>query len=71
MVKIIDFRNDELLRANGDSLRELADQTVKENKAMLALARRAKADLRTMRIATLVATVFQPITVITVCSLPY
>ena len=70
-MKIMDFRNDELLRANGISLKELADKSAQENEAMLAIARKAKADSRTMKIASLVATVYLPLTAATVCSLPY
>ena len=66
----MDFRNDELLRKNGTSLKDLANKTANENKAMLAITRKAKADSRMMKIATLVAAVFLPLTVVVVCYLP-
>ena len=70
MFKIMDYRNDELLRANGTSLKDLADKTAHENGAMLAIARKAKADSQTMKIATLLATIYLPIIVVTVCLFP-
>ena len=67
----MDFRNDELLRANGVSLKELADKSAQENEAMLGIARRTKADSRAMKTASLIATICLPLTAVTVCSLPY
>ncbi|KAF8541202.1 hypothetical protein BDD12DRAFT_529067 [Trichophaea hybrida] len=63
--KIMDFRNDELLRVNSVSLKELADETARENKAMLTIARKSKADSRTVKIATLIATIYLPISLVT------
>ncbi|KAF8245659.1 hypothetical protein K440DRAFT_662644 [Wilcoxina mikolae CBS 423.85] len=63
--KIMDFRNDELLRANSISLKELAHETARENKAMLTIACKSKADSRTMKIATLIATIYLPISLVT------
>ena len=67
----MDFRNDELLRANGISLKELAEKTAHENEAMLAMAGKVKTNSKTIKIATVVATIYLSITAVTVCFLPY
>ena len=72
MFKIMEFRNDELLHANGISLKELADKSAQENETMLAIARRAKADSQTTKTAieTALIAICLPLTAVTVCSLP-
>jgi len=62
----MDFRNDELLRVNSNSLKEIADETAFENKTMVSLASKSSADLRTMRIATLIGTIYASISLVTV-----
>jgi Mg2+ and Co2+ transporter CorA len=62
----MDFRNDELLRANSISLKEIANETARENKAMLIIARKSKADSRMMKIATLIGTIYLPLSLVTV-----
>jgi len=62
----MDFRNDELLHVNSDSLKEIANETARENKAMLIIARKSKADSKTMKIATLIATIYLPVSLVTV-----
>jgi hypothetical protein len=62
----MDFRNDELLRVNSNSLKEIADETASENKTMVSLASKSRADSRTMRIATLIGTIYASISLVTV-----
>lgn len=60
VLKIMDFRHDELVRQNGDSLRLISEQTASDNKNMVAVAHEAAADSRTMKIATIIAMIYLP-----------
>ncbi|KAA8903439.1 hypothetical protein FN846DRAFT_908089 [Sphaerosporella brunnea] len=64
-LKIMDFRNDELLQENTDSMRVLAGETVSENKAMVTIANKSAADSRTVTIATVIALIYVPVSLVT------
>ena len=65
------FRNDELLFKNSVSLKEIADETASENKAMVSMTGQFVVDSRTTKLATLIATVYLPASLLTVSSPPY
>lgn len=68
----MDFRHDELVRQNGDSLRLISEQTASDNKNMVAVAHEAAADSRTMKIATIIAMIYLPASLVAVSSpLPF
>lgn len=65
-MKIMDFRNDEQLEENSRTMKSLASETVLENRAMVTIANQTMADSRTMKIATVIATIYLPASLVTV-----
>ncbi|KAF8526173.1 hypothetical protein BDD12DRAFT_985012 [Trichophaea hybrida] len=62
--KIMDFRNDELLRVNSYSLKDVAKETASENKAMVTIAKQSLSDSRMVKITTVIATIYLPLSLV-------
>ena len=62
----MDFRNDELVRENSNSLRALAGDTVSGNRALVTIAVQSMADSRIIKIATMIGVIYLPASLVTV-----
>ena len=71
LFKILDYRNDSTILENGFSLRRLAVTASSEGKLMLQIAEHTRKDSRTMRVASLIALIYLPASLVAVrCSIP-
>ena len=66
LFKILDYRNDAIIRDNSSFLRELAVMGSAESKWMLQIADHTRKDSRTMRFTSLIALVYLPASLISV-----
>lgn len=67
-MKIMDLRNDSLIRTDTLSSIELAGRSVTENRAMVNIASQTAMDSHVTKIASLIALVYLPASLVTVSS---
>ena len=68
LFKILDYRNDALVHDNGVSLKGLALKASSESNWMLCIAEQARYDSRTMRVASFIALIYLPASLVSVGS---
>ena len=66
LFKILDYRNDEVVHENIFSLKDFASIASGESKSMLYVTQHARNDSRVMEVASLIAMVYLPASLITV-----